>query len=261
MSILGAVFPVSYWRAQRGVRQGGILSDFFFSLYINEILEEISLMPYRCRLGICSINNQAYADDIVLFCPSPDGLRQLLIRFQELANEHELVLNIGKTKVVIFGQKLCESLGISFSICGVTIDIVQNYKYLGVIFDCILCEKDDVDRILKSFNRSVGMFLRKFHSVDFNVKIKLFDSLCMSLYGLDIVNSSMCTVSAFNRLSVAYHYAFKRLLGFPKHASNHFTCHLLDRMTFKHFYNLKVLKFFHWVTMSLSPCLIKFKYY
>ena len=152
--------------------------------------------------------------------------------------EHELVLNTGKTKVVVFGQKFSESLGISFSISGVTIDIVQNYKYLGVIFDCTLCENDDVDRILKSFNRSVGMFLRKFHSVDFNVKIKLFDSLCMPLYGLDIINSSMCTVSAFKRLSVAYHYALKRLLGFPKHASNHFTCHLLDRMTFKHFYNL-----------------------
>ena len=61
---ISSLFPAS-WKTTRGVRQGGVLSAFLFSLYLDDILTEISAMPVGFRLGINKINVQAYADDII----------------------------------------------------------------------------------------------------------------------------------------------------------------------------------------------------
>ena len=50
-----------------------------------------------------------------------------------------------------------------------------------------MSEKSSIDRILSKFNKKVGMFFRKFSSIALHIKIELFDSLCMSLYGLDTI--------------------------------------------------------------------------
>ena len=57
-----ALFFSDSWVTTRGVSQGGVLSAFLFSLYLDDILTEISAMPVGCRLGINKINVQAYAD-------------------------------------------------------------------------------------------------------------------------------------------------------------------------------------------------------
>ena len=90
------------WLALRGLRQGGILSAFLFTFYIDEILREVSSMPYHCKLGINKINIQAYADDIVVLCPTPSGLQEILKKLHDLLGRHELLINIAKTKTVIF---------------------------------------------------------------------------------------------------------------------------------------------------------------
>ena len=66
------------WRIIRGVRQGGVLSAYFFNVYINSILEKISCNENGCRIGITKRNIQAYADDVVIFCPTPGGLQELI---------------------------------------------------------------------------------------------------------------------------------------------------------------------------------------
>ena len=52
---------------------------------------------------------------------------------------------------------------------------------MGIIFN--LCEKDDITGAMDSFNRNSGMLFSKFSNVDSNVKMKLLNVLCMSLYG------------------------------------------------------------------------------
>ena len=54
------------WTIRRGCRQGGVLSAFLFSLYIDSILTEIGNFSFGCRLGSNKINIIAYADDIAL---------------------------------------------------------------------------------------------------------------------------------------------------------------------------------------------------
>ena len=45
-------------------------------------------------------------------------------------------------------------------------------------------------------------------------------------------------------ISVSYHTALKRILGWPKFVSNHLVRNIFNTVTFEHFMNLMSLKFF-----------------
>ena len=118
------------WSITKGVRQGGILSAHLFSIYIDSILKEISNEPYGCYLGINRINIQAYADDMVIFCPSAGGLRHLLAKFSSLAYQHNLVINNSKTKVMIIDNKRMPHDSSIFQLDNQRLELVSSYKYL-----------------------------------------------------------------------------------------------------------------------------------
>ena len=205
---------------------------------------------------------------MLIYCLTATGLRHLLRRLDELLTYHELLLNISKTKIVIFKADLRNVSNLLFTINGIAIEIVSEYKYLGCILKNNLCEIPDLDRILKSFNKSVGMFVRKFGNIDFQIKLQLFESLCMSFYGIELFMKKKNATAALRKLGVAYHYGLKRLLGFPKYESNHYTCEVLHKLTFNHFLNFKALKFLFWMNSYSSPCFnilkvyfIKFSYF
>ena len=247
-----------YWKATCGVRQGGVTSAFLFSLYIDDILTEIASQPYACSLGYSKLNVLAYADDVVLLCPSAMGLRYLIAKFENLIKENRLVINAEKTKTMIFRKASCVST-VEFLMNGIPLEQVDQFRYLGSILNSRLLEKFDVERILGCFNRSVGAFMRKFGALELPLKDNLYESLCMSLYGLEIFMSRQNCVSDLRRLGVAYHYAIKKMLGLPKYFSNHYACSMLDRLTFEHLMNFRAMRFFFWLNECESPCFSRYK--
>jgi len=61
-----------------GTRQGGVLSPYFFSRYIRDLIASIANSDVGCKLSGHFVNVLAYADDIVLIAPSWKALQQLL---------------------------------------------------------------------------------------------------------------------------------------------------------------------------------------
>ena len=68
----------SEWKIGNGVRQGGILSGLFFSLYIDQLLNDLTNMSVGCNYGILKSNIIAYADDIVILAPTSESLKILI---------------------------------------------------------------------------------------------------------------------------------------------------------------------------------------
>lgn len=101
----------------------------------------------------------------------------------------------------------------------------------------------------------------KFNSVDFNVKYNLFSSICQSFYGSDLWIDRKCAVSTFKKLCVSYHNALKMILGMPKYFCNHYIFSISNALSFEHFVNFKILKFYHWLSRCNSPCFIRYKFY
>ena len=71
--ILSEPFNVS-----NGVRQGGVLSPLFFSIYIDELLIKLKKSGFGCTIGSYYFGALGYADDVVLLCPTREGLRNMI---------------------------------------------------------------------------------------------------------------------------------------------------------------------------------------
>ena len=174
------------WRICNGVRQGGVLSGLFFSIYIDGLLEKIVDSKIGCRLGIQMSNVIAYADDIVLLAPSRTGLQALINIAYDESVKLELNFNVNKSKCMIFcctGNKAFKD--ICFNIGELALQTVDSIKYLGFILNSKMSNADDVDRARNKFYQEFNVILRKFSFANENVKLLLFSQYCLQLYGME----------------------------------------------------------------------------
>ena len=92
-----------YFEVQKGVRQGCVLSPLLFNIFVSDIIKEMELSTNtRFRIGNTEIFSLVWADDMVIFANSEEGLRELLKFFEISCNKHELMINTDKTKCMIF---------------------------------------------------------------------------------------------------------------------------------------------------------------
>ncbi len=115
-----------------GVPQGSILGPLIFILYVNQIPSVIRNRQYFL-----------YADDTAIVC-SRDSIADMigdLVRDLEAGmkwlNDHKPTLNLQKTKIMMFGtnQEVNDMAMSSIQFGDEKLEIVNKYKYLGVVLD------------------------------------------------------------------------------------------------------------------------------
>ena len=94
-----------------------------------------------------------------------------------MLRQAELVVNVDKTVIMIFSP--CKKLYNfrPFYLNGSEIKLVDECKYLGVVFNSSFSDKQDIERVLNSFNKQFGILFRKFGSAGFNVLLRLYNML------------------------------------------------------------------------------------
>ena len=112
------------------VLQGGMLSPKLFT----EFLTDIDLYLPKSHGVILNqnlISYLLYADDLVLFSETAEGLQYLLNGLHQFCSRWHLILNEAKSKVLIFNKK---PKNCDFSFGNETLETITQYKYLGVLF-------------------------------------------------------------------------------------------------------------------------------
>ena len=97
-------FPV-----KAGVCQGDTLAPTLFALYLDDLVAEIKATGNGIPLYNEEIAILLYADDIVIFSTSPEGIQAKLDILESWCNNWRMNVNIGKTKVVHF-RKLSQNV-------------------------------------------------------------------------------------------------------------------------------------------------------
>ena len=111
-----------------GATQGTVLSPFLFSLYTSDF----QFLSESCHL-------QKFADDsAIVGCVSEgkeEEYRSVVDSFIEWCATNHLLINPTKTKELVVDFRRRKSAPTPISINGVTVDVLQDYKYLGVFLD------------------------------------------------------------------------------------------------------------------------------
>ena len=115
---------------QKGVRQGCILSPRLFNLFINDIPTIFDKQCHPVQLGKINIQCLMYADDIVIFSESKEGLQRCLSKLEKYTEKWKMKLNHKKTKILIF-QKYGKMPKVDIAYKNVILEQVKEYKYLG----------------------------------------------------------------------------------------------------------------------------------
>ena len=74
-----------WFKIEKGVRQGCILSSCLFNFFAEYIMQNAGLDDSQARIKIArrNINNLRYADDTTLMAGSEEKLKSLLMRLKE----------------------------------------------------------------------------------------------------------------------------------------------------------------------------------
>ena len=127
--------------SHNGVRQGENLSPLLFALYVNDIESFFSLRgssPINVGDDVIDVYMKMfvllYADDTVIMANDAESLQSNLHYLSEYCDMWNLSVNTDKTKIVIFSKyKYREKHNFIYK--NTTIEIVEHFKYLGVIFN------------------------------------------------------------------------------------------------------------------------------
>jgi hypothetical protein len=204
-----------------GLRQGSSLSPFLFSVYIDDLLKEISNTSLGCKVAGRIWNCLAYADDIVLFAPSWRGLQALMDKFLLLVKDIDMEINCSKTKCMIFEPmymrfRFLHNVSM-FRLDRVEIGYCDSFRYLGHIICNTLDDRDDVNREIRLLFYRSNRLINKFALCTVNVKKVLWNSFVNCVYGVGIWNVSENALQLFLR---SYNMCLKKFVGYQKYDQN-----------------------------------------
>ena len=106
-----------WFKIEKGVQQGCLLSICLFNLYTEHIMKNARLDELQAGIKIAGrgIINLRYVDDTTLKAKSEEQLKNLLMRVKEESKKTGLKLNIKKTKIT--GSSPITSWQIEEEIC------------------------------------------------------------------------------------------------------------------------------------------------
>ena len=223
LTIIGAIYKgcqccvrlngrcTDWFKVESGLKQGCLLSPILFSLYINDLAQEIKQLDCGVNIGDCKLSLLLYADDIVMLAESETDLQAILTCLSEWCIKWELLVNQKKSQVVHFRPQAMPKTEVSFS-CGETVlDIVPHYKYLGLLVTEHVDYNIAVKAIAQSATRALGGVKVKYKSqggLPYETFTKLFDVLAWSVlnYSSPVRGTQefSCVNSVFNE-ACRYH--------------------------------------------------------
>ena len=183
-----------------GVRQGENLSPFLFAIFLNDLesfLKSLEGIPLELIKEKCQNNISAfveifvllYADDTVILAESKEVLQKNLDIFGMYCEHWKLTVNHAKSKVIIFSKRKSRNMP-HFYLQGNEIEIVDDYMYLGVIFNYNGSFKKAKTKLIDQARRSMFAVYKRIrnNSIPIDIQLKLFDSIVepILLYGSEV---------------------------------------------------------------------------
>lgn len=201
-----------------GLRQGCVLSPTMFSLFINDLP---GALEGGCNFGGEKVNVLMYADDIVLMSPTATGLQHMIKNLEVYCKTWNLQVNLSKSKIMVVrnGGKLARNDKWWYN--GERIQVVNEYKYLGVIITSNLSWEKHFKEKVKSAKLAINSVWSKFldsRKVPLSSKLMCYNSIIKSIV---CYCSQVWGFNASNTVESAQTCFIKKLFRLPQNTPNY----------------------------------------
>jgi len=128
----------------------------------------------RVELGVLlAYTVLAYADDIVLLCPTANAMRKMLQMCEEYARAYSVMFNAAKSKCIVCEstykpKSSIPSTNVLFTINGSPVEVIDNWAHLGHV---ITHDSDDSLDILRCRDKPIGQ-INNVHFVSWTLCLK-----------------------------------------------------------------------------------------
>lgn len=201
-----------------GVKQGCLLSPTLFSLYLNDLH---SHLPGGVSIADTVVKVLLYADDLVVLSESPTELQFMINSLFNYCSLWGLKINLNKSKIVVFraGSRISNSLNWKYGT--EHIQIVNDYKYLGVNLTYNLSFTRHLDSKLSVSKCAINSTWAKYihhPNINFTNKLKIFDTAARSimLYGAQVWGSK-----SYEQVEKLFRFFMKKMLNLPINTPNY----------------------------------------
>ena len=182
------------FQLQNGIPQGDSMSPTLFCLFINDlfdVLREEDDLTDPININGMKISTVIYADDLLLMSQSKEGIIKQIRIVENYCTQNGLQINYDKTKIMIKNINTNYThLEIRIHNVTRTIEIVKEYKYLGVMISknnnkhVEMLVKNGrkssfmTAKLLKEFGNINGCFLKQTYEMIALSKMKYGAELC-----------------------------------------------------------------------------------
>jgi potassium voltage-gated channel Eag-related subfamily H protein 8 len=120
------------FESYRGVKQGCNLSPTLANIFQNDLHDIFGNECDPVSLDDLMFNSLSWADDLLLFSTTPEGLQQCLNRLKDYCYKWGLEVNTKKTKCMTLRNTLSTKVTDKFNYDGKQLDNVDKFTYLGI---------------------------------------------------------------------------------------------------------------------------------
>lgn len=235
----------------RGVPQGSILGPLLFSLYANDLPQQLS----HCKVHM-------YADDVQLYLSSPvksikeniDKLNDDLSKIHRWATANGLCLNPNKSKCLVIHKKTINPvIEHEILIDNQKILIVPTAKNLGIVFNSTLTWTNHINSLVGQTYAKLRSLWSTQSFTPLKVRLLLAKTYVLPslLYGCELFAN--CDTTSKRRLKVVFNNIVRYVYGLRRFSHVSAFSSNIYGVSFDNFLRIRVLLFLHKTIYTQKP--------
>lgn len=202
----------------QGVKQGCLLSPVLFSLYVNDLNE---CLGGGVHVAGTLVKVLLYADDLVILAETTDDLQQMINSLHSYCEKWSLNINLTKSKIVPFRKSSGFSSSIEWYYGQEIIEIVKEYKYLGVLLSYNLSFVKHLESKLEQAKCAINSTWLSYMynpKISWTNKMKIFHTAAKSImcYGAQVWG-----FEKFDSVEKLFRFFVKKILFLPNNTPNY----------------------------------------